>query len=114
MTDCCQSQKSGRNAIKALVCLGFFGATAQTWAQFETVVVRPKVIHDVLVNPGMGITTFQRFNGDAINPGVKWSEEGPTSRLPAATEKPDFPGAWIAYFRWFWSQIEPERGKYRW
>jgi hypothetical protein len=87
---------------------------ACAWAQSETVVVRPREIHDVLVNPGMGITTFQRFNGDAINPGRKWSEQGPTSKLPGADAKPDFPDTSIAYFRWFWSQIEPERGKYRW
>jgi hypothetical protein len=24
----------------------------------------------------MGIQTFQRYNGDALNAGVKWSEEG--------------------------------------
>ncbi|MBZ5593812.1 MAG: DUF4832 domain-containing protein [Acidobacteriia bacterium] len=84
------------------------------WAQSETVVVRPREIHDLLVNPGMGITTFQRFNGDAINPGRKWSEQGPTSKLPAADVKPDFPDTSIAYLRWFWSQIEPERGKYHW
>ena len=84
------------------------------WAQSETVVVRPREIHDVLVNPGMGITTFQRFNGDAINPGRKWSEQGPVSRLPDADAKPDFPDTSIAYLRWFWSQIEPEQGKYHW
>src|SRR5271169_4633721 len=89
----------------AVVCL---------WAQSETVVVRPHEIHDVLVNPGMGITTFQRFNGDAINPGRKWSEQGPTAKLTGGDGKPDFPDTAIAYFRWFWSQIEPERGTYRW
>jgi len=84
------------------------------WAQAETVVVRPREIHDLLVNPGMGITTFQRFNGDAINPGRRWSEQGPTSKLPAADAQPDFPDTSIAYLRWFWSQIEPERGQYHW
>jgi len=29
------------------------------FAQSNVVVVRPKEIHDVLVNPGMGITTFR-------------------------------------------------------
>ncbi len=82
--------------------------------QSTTVIVRPREIHDLLVNPGMGITTFQRFNGDAINAGRKWSEEGPTSKLTHAEVKPDFPDTSIAYLRWFWSQIEPERGHYRW
>jgi hypothetical protein len=83
-------------------------------AESKTVIVRPREIHDLLVNPGMGITTFQRFNGDAINPGRKWSEVGPTSKLSRSDAKPDFPDTSIAYVRWFWSQIEPERGQYRW
>jgi hypothetical protein len=89
-------------------------ATLCLSAQSETVVVRPREIRDLLVNPAMGITTFQRFNGDAVNPGRRWSEQGPTSKLPAADVKPDFPDTSIAYFRWFWSQIVPERGKYHW
>jgi len=89
-------------------------AAALALAQTETVVVRPVEIHDVLVNPGMGIQTFQRFNGDRINPAGKWSEVGPTSRTQPAASKPDYPESSIAYFRWFWSQLEPERGRYRW
>ena len=77
-------------------------------------VVRPTEIDDVIVNPGMGIQTFQRFNGDAINPGTRWSEAGPTARIEPAAVKPDFPESSIAYFRWFWSQIEPARGEYHW
>ena len=83
-------------------------------AQPNTVVVRPVEIHDVLVNPGMGIQTFQRFNGDPINPGTRWSEVGPEASLKPADAKPDFPDSSVAYFRWFWSQIEPLQGKYRW
>jgi hypothetical protein len=29
-----------------------------------TLIVKPVEIHDVLNNPGIGFTTFQRFNGD--------------------------------------------------
>lgn len=43
----------------------------------KTLVVRPKTINDVLVNPGMGFTTFQRFNGDALNEGRIWTEGFP-------------------------------------
>jgi hypothetical protein len=50
-------------------------------ARCATVVFRPVEIQDVLVNPGMGIQTFQRYNGDALNPGVEWSEEGPVHPL---------------------------------
>ena len=56
----------------------------------QTVVVHPKLINDVLVNPGMGIQTFQRYNGDALNAGVKWSEEGPTQALAANGSAVDF------------------------
>ena len=36
----------------------------------STVVVRPREIQDVLVNPGMGVQTFQRFAGQALNEGT--------------------------------------------
>jgi hypothetical protein len=80
----------------------------------QTVVVHPRLIDDVLVNPGMGIQTFQRFNGDALNAGVKWSEEGPTAAAAASGSAVDFPRSTIAYCRWFWETLEPEQGKVRW
>jgi hypothetical protein len=97
---------------KSALCL--FVAAIAAFAQSGTVVVRPVETDSILVNPGMGIQTFQRFNGDAINPGTRWSEVGPEAKLKAAETKPDFPAASVAYFRWFWSQLEPEQGKYRW
>jgi hypothetical protein len=83
-------------------------------AQTETIIVRPKEIDEVLVNPGMGIQTFQRFNGQALNAGLQWSEEGPTAKLTEGTPQPDFPESSIAYCRWFWEALEPEHGKVRW
>jgi len=83
-------------------------------AQQNVVVVRPKEIQDVLVNPGMGITTFQRFNGQEPNPPLKWSEVGPVTKLPAAATTPDFPQASVAYCRWYWNVLEPEPGKFNW
>lgn len=83
-------------------------------AQTETTIVRPKEIGDVLVNPGMGIETFQRFNGDAINPGLGWSEEGPVVKLAQGVGAADFPASSISYCRWFWETLEPEQGKVRW
>jgi hypothetical protein len=80
----------------------------------QTVRVIPKEIHDVLVNPGMGIQTFQRFNGQAINAGLRWSEVGPEQAAQDAAQKVDFPDSSVAYFRWFWSQLEPQQGQYRW
>ena len=89
-------------------------AGPQGFAQSGRVVVRPKEIHDVLVNPGMGITTFQRFNGQATNPPLKWSEIGPVTKLPQAATKPDFPETSIAYCRWYWNVLETEPGKFHW
>ena len=59
----------------------------------ETTIIRPREIQDVLVNPGMGIQTFQRFNGDPLNENLRWSEEGPTTSLIPAANKQDFPRA---------------------
>jgi len=83
-------------------------------AQTETTILRPREIGDVLVNPGMGIETFQRFNGDAINPELGWSEEGPVARLVPASGAVNFPPSSISYCRWFWETFEPEQGKIRW
>src|SRR5438309_2057432 len=68
--------------IASIFCFWIFVALAiphPSVAQTNVVVVRPKAIHDVLVNPGMGITTFQRFNGQEPNPPLKWSEAGPVA-----------------------------------
>lgn len=82
----------------------------------QTTVIRPTEIDDILVNPGMGIETFQRFQGQPPNEGVRWSEVGPESAgvdTPAPAHV-DFPPSSVAYLRWFWSQLEPQRGTYRW
>jgi len=100
--------------IRRLNCILFFVLLVSSAAAQETVIVRPKPIDDVLVNPGMGIETFQRFNGQALNAGLGWSEEGPTAKLNEGTPRPDFPGSSIAYCRWFWQELEPEHGKVRW
>src|ERR1700760_3951838 len=100
--------------LSAIVLMsGFLGASV-TQAQRNVVVVRPKEISDVLVNPGMGITTFQRFNGQEPNPPLKWSEVGPTTKLPQAPTRPEFPDTSVSYCRWYWNVLEPEPGKYNW
>jgi len=83
-------------------------------AQGQTTIVRPVEIQDPLVNPGMGIQTFQRYNGDSLNTGVTWSEAGPVSSLKAPQEAPEFPQSSVAYCRWHWATIEPEQGKIHW
>ena len=76
----------------------------------------PKEIFDVLNNPGIGFTTFQRFNGDDLNPGKGWTEGYPIEYQPFdgdLTNK-DHPQTSIAYFRVYWKFLEPEAGKYNW
>ncbi len=104
--------------LRRMICLIalLIASAAGAIAQEATIVVRPKEIHDVLVNPGMGITTFQRFNGDPLNEDLKWSEEGPTSdpAQSGTAAKSEFPDTSISYCRWFWETLESEHGKVRW
>src|ERR1035437_6430810 len=82
----------------------------------EVVTVRPKEIDEVLVNPGIGFTTFQRFNGDRLNDGLKWTEGFPIQYQPftGSLTNQDHPLTSIAYFRVYWKFMEPEPGAYRW
>ena len=60
-------------------------------ANAETVTVRPTETDELLANPGMGWQTFHRF-----------ADEDPAlDGLPSSS----------AYFRFYWSEIEPEEGK---
>jgi hypothetical protein len=82
----------------------------------DPVIVRPKEIDDVLTNPGMGFMTFQRFNGDELNQGLKWTEGFPIVYQPfkGSLGNKDHPDTSIAYFRVYWRYVEAERGKYDW
>ncbi|MFC2075923.1 DUF4832 domain-containing protein [candidate division KSB1 bacterium] len=82
----------------------------------ETVVVRPVVTDELLMNPGKGFATFQHFNGDSLFPGRRWSEEGPTEFSDKITnlENVDYPQTSLSYCRWYWEVLEPKRGEYRW
>jgi hypothetical protein len=80
------------------------------------VVVRPKEIDDVLNNPGIGFQTFQRFNGDDLNPGIRWTEGHPIEYQPFHGDltNRDYPATTTAYFRVYWRFVEPERETYDW
>lgn len=82
----------------------------------QTVIVRPGQIDDVLTNPGIGFMTFQRFNGDSLNEGLRWTEGYPIQyQEPSGSlENKDHPATSIAYFRIYWKFVEPEQGKYNW
>ncbi|HUU28282.1 MAG TPA: DUF4832 domain-containing protein [archaeon] len=82
----------------------------------DLVVVRPQEIDDVLVNPGIGFNTFQRFNGDTLNPGEGWTEGFPIQyqEFDGDLTNPNHPAASTAYFRIYWRYVEPENDKYNW
>ena len=86
-------------------------ATAQ-----GTIVVRPQEIDDVLVNPGIGFMTFQRFNGDNLNEGKKWTEGYPIEYqdFEGNLQNEGYPMTSLAYFRIYWKFIEPARDEHRW
>jgi len=94
--------------LAAVLCVPLFAQ--------ETVVVRPQEIDEVLINPGIGFMTFQRFNGDSLNAGKGWTEGKPIiyQEFDGNLENENHPMTSIAYFRVYWKFIEPEKGKYRW
>jgi hypothetical protein len=75
--------------------------------------VRPTPSDAYLANPHKGCCTFQHFNGDPLFPGIGWSEEGPTSFPPAGRSVAEgYLPSTVAYCRWFWKLMEPEKGKF--
>ena len=69
----------------------------------------------LLTNPHKGCATFQRFNGDPLNEGTRWSEEGPLTFPPEEQPVADrYLPCTVAYCRWFWDVIEPEEGRFDW
>jgi hypothetical protein len=78
--------------------------------------VRPQEIDDVLVNPGIGFTTLNRFNGDPLNEGTRWTEGHPIPDYPfnGRLDVPLQPMTTIAYLRIYWKYLEPEMGNYNW
>ncbi len=97
-------------------CLLLMAANLNASSAAEIITVRPKETDDVLVNPGIGFTTFQRFNGDRLNAGLKWTEGFPIEYQESAgtLTNQDHPMTSIAYFRVYWKFMEPQSGAYNW
>lgn len=76
----------------------------------------PKEIDDVLVNPGIGFTTFQMFNGDSLNTGYDWTEGYPIEyqQFTGSLTNKDYPMTSVVYWRVYWKYLEPEEGQYNW
>lgn len=84
----------------------------------ETTIVRFNETDEVLVNPGIGFMTFQRFNGDELNgvEGIGWTEGFPIDyeEFDGNLENKNYPQTSIAYFRIYWRFLEPEKGNINW
>ena len=108
-----------KKIVLSVIIFAFaFGMSTKSLAQTEPTQIRvyPKENFDVLLNPGIGFTTFQRFNGDELNPGRGWTEGLPIEYQPFngdITNK-NHPQTTIAYFRVNWRYLEPESKKYNW
>lgn len=76
---------------------------------------KPMPIDDVLVNPGMGFTTFQRTNGEESETGPWWDEGYLPGRYAdtGRNTAPDHPECSLAYFRVFWKTLQPEKEEIR-
>jgi len=107
--------------MKKIVLTGAFIAIfsagfCQGNGEIETVIVRPTEIDNVLINPGIGFTTFQRFNGDTLNAGMGWTEGLPIvyQDFDGDLTNEGYPQTSIAYFRVNWRFLETEPGVYKW
>lgn len=100
----------------AVVLITVILTTAVPALAQKTITVRPVEIDEVLINPGIGFMTFQRFNGDELNEGIRWTEGFPIAyqKFDGNLENKDHPLTSMAYFRVYWKFIEPEMEKYRW
>jgi hypothetical protein len=94
----------------------FLGVGAAAALAQDVRIVRPVVTDEVLVNPGIGFTTFQRFNGDALNEGAGWTEGRPIvyQEGRGSLANVDYPATSLAYFRVNWRFVEPAPRQYAW
>ena len=105
--------------LLALTSGSMYPGLAYTQIASGSLVVRPKEIDDVLLNPGIGFTTFQRFNGDTLttlNNYQGWTEGRPIvyQEFKGDVINKAHPQTTVAYWRVYWRYVEPEKGKYRW
>jgi hypothetical protein len=101
--------------IVSIIIVSLTGIVAIAQENPTQVKVYPKEIFDVLNNPGIGFTTFQRFNGDTLN-AVRWTEGFPIEyqTFDGDLTNKNHPQTSIAYFRIYWKFVETEAGKYNW
>lgn len=97
---------------RAAACVALYAGMCSA----QMTVVRPVESDRVLNNPGIGFTTFQRFNGDSLNAGTGWTEGMPIAQFtkPATPVAPGYPDTTVAYLRLYWRFLEPAKGQFDW
>ena len=82
-----------------MACVPFASAQLQPYMKIITadrepnaVIVTPIPSDEVLVNPGMGFTTQSSVDGSV----------------------PGYPSSTVAYYRWYWDELEPQEGQFNW
>src|SRR6187401_2112057 len=79
--------------------------------------LRPPHEDGYINNPHKGTTTFQRLSGEDLYPDLKWDDsKAPMSFSKLGEKQKDiknYPPSRIAYIRWVWKDLEPEKGKIR-
>jgi len=86
-----------RKVLTFLIFMLLFTSVISAQDVASIKIVKPVEIHEILNNPGIGFTTFNRFNGDKLD-----------------GNKGYYPRTSIAYFRIYWFFLEPEQGQYNW
>ena len=79
--------------------------------------IRPVEMDEVLMNPGIGFSTFQMFNGDNHRANQDVLGEADLDRYlndPDNLANNNHPATTLAYFRILWKVIEPRQGEYNW
>ncbi len=119
MENILELQIMNRLLLKALNLFLLWPTLSFSQISTGTFVVRPRETDDVLNNPGIGFTTFQRFNGDTLttlNNKMGWTEGHPIvyQQFKRNLTNKQHPQTSIAYWRVYWKHLEPEKGKYRW
>jgi hypothetical protein len=98
-----------------VLCFTLFSLQAQIPEGITT--IRPLETDDVLINPGIGFTTFQMFNGDNHKANQDVLREADLERYQNSIsdqQNTNHPATSLTYFRILWKVIEPQQGDYQW
>ena len=97
-------KKNIRYMMRRQICRLVFPLSVTAAAVAQGVTVTPRATDEALINPGMGFMCYHMA-------GRMWAYGAP---IPPGDTLDWFPGTSTVYFRFLWSEIEPEEGQFRW